>query len=101
MIKQPFFPHYGSNQILAAGAASSSTSISHQAKQLRVVNTGANIAYFRTYDSSNGAPVQPATTADYPVPAGSGAIVSKQGHNAISVISAAGTTLQVMAGEGE
>ena len=99
MIKQPFFPHYGSNQILAAGAASASSVISHQAKQLRVVNTGANIGYFRTYDSSGGA--QAATTADYPVPPGTGAIVSKQGHNAISVISAAGTTLQVMVGEGE
>lgn len=99
MIKQPFFPHYGSNQILAAGAASASSSISHQAKQLRVVNTGANIGYFRTYDNSGGP--QTATTADYPVPAGSGTIVSKQGHNAIAVISAAGTTLQVMSGEGE
>jgi len=99
MIKQPFFPHYGSNQALAAAAASSSASISHQAKQLRVLNTGANIAYFRTYDNSGG--VQAATVADYPVPAGMGAIVSKQGHNAISVISTAGTTLQVMSGEGE
>lgn len=99
MIKQPFFPHYGSNQILAAGAVSTSASISHQAKQLRVVNTGANIGHFRTYDSSGG--TQAATTADYPLPAGSGTIVSKQGHNAISVISAAGTTLQVMSGEGE
>ena len=99
MINQPFFPHYGSNQILAAGVASGSSSISHQAKQLRVVNTGANIGYFRTYNSADGP--QAATTADYPVPAGMGAIVSKQGHNAIAIISAAGTTLQVMAGEGE
>lgn len=98
MIHQPFFPHYGSNQVLAAGAASASSVISHQAKQLRVANTGANIGYFRTYDSSGGA--QSATTADYPVAPGAVATVSKQGHNAVAVISALGTTLQVMAGEG-
>ena len=54
-IKQPFFPHYGANQVLAAAAASASVPISHQAKQLRVVNTGAAIAHFRTYNSTSGA----------------------------------------------
>lgn len=97
-IKQPFAPHYGSNQSLAAGSPATAVSISHQAKQMRVVNTGANIGFFRTYDSTGGAPA--ATAADYPVPPGAGAIVSKIGHNAISVFSPAGTTLQVMTGEG-
>ena len=97
-IKQPFAPHYGTNQAVAAGSAATSSSISHQAKQLRVVNTGANIGFFRTYDSAGG--VQPATAADYPLPPNAGAIVSKIGHNAISVLSPLGTTLHVMPGEG-
>ncbi len=98
MIHQPFFPHYGSNQVLAAGAASTSSAISHQAKQVRVTNTGANKAYFRTYDSTGGA--QAASVADYCIAAGAVATVSKQGHNAIAVISAGGTTLEVISGEG-
>jgi len=98
-IKQPFAPHYGSNQVLAAAAAASAVAISHQAKQMRVVNTGANKAYFRTYDSGS-APIPAASTADYCVPPGLAATVSKIGHNAISVISAGGTTLEVMTGEG-
>jgi len=98
-IKQPFAPHYGSNQALAAGSPATAASISHQAKQMRVVNTGANIGFFRTYDTSAGTAPQ-ASAADYPVPSGTGAIVSKIGHNAISVFSPAGTTLQVMTGEG-
>jgi hypothetical protein len=98
-IKQPFAPHYGSNQVLAAGATATAASISHQAKQMRVVNTGANKAYFRTYDSGN-TPVPVASVADYCVPPGLAATVSKIGHNAISIISATGTTLEVMTGEG-
>ena len=98
-IKQPFAPHYGTNQALAASSPATAATISHQAKQLRVVNTGANIGYFRTYDTNAGA-APLASAADYPLPPNAGAIVSKIGHNAISVFSPAGTTLQVMAGEG-
>ena len=98
MIAQPFFPHYGTNQVLTAGAASAPYSLDKQDKQVRVTNTGANKAYFRTYDSGAGTPA--ASSADYCVPAGGVATVSKQGHNAIAVISATGTTLEVITGEG-
>lgn len=98
-IKQPFYPQYGSNQVLTAAAASASAVINPDCKQVRVVNTGANKGYFRTYNSANG--VQSATTADFPVPAGLAATVSKNAdHNAIAYISAAGTTLEAMTGEG-
>ncbi len=52
--KQPFMPKYGSNQVLTAGAASASATIDQSNNQVRVVNTGANKAYFRTYNSTDG-----------------------------------------------
>lgn len=98
-IKQPFAPQYGSNQVLTAGAASAKVGINKESKQVRVVNTGANKGYFRIYDSSNG--VQSATTADCPVAAGAAVTVTKGGNqDTIAYISAAGTTLEVMTGEG-
>lgn len=98
-VKQPFFPHYGTNQVLAAAAAAAPAALPHGGKQLRVVNTGAAKAYFRTYNSlTTPAPV--ASIADYCIPAGLGCVVSKIGHDMISVISATGTTLEVMVGEG-
>jgi hypothetical protein len=97
--KQPFSPHFGTNQVVAPAAASAAASISRDDKQVRVVNTGANIGYFRTYDSTAGA--QSATTADCPVPAGLSTTITKgTNHDAIAYISAAGTTFQVMTGEG-
>lgn len=99
MIIQPFFPQYGSNQVLTAGAASATANITKASKQVRVVNTGANKGYFRVYDSSNGA--QAATTADCPVAAGAAVTVTKGGNqDTIAYISANGTTLEVMTGEG-
>ncbi len=97
-IKQPLFPQYGSTQVLTSAASSASAAIHFSSKQLRVVNTGAAKAYFRTYNSNDGA--QSATTADYCLPPNTGAVVSKMGHNAIAHISATGTTLEVMTGEG-
>lgn len=98
-IKQPFCPQYGSNQVLAAAAATASSAITADCKQVRIVNTGANKAYFRIYNSNDGA--QNATVADCPIPAGMATTVTKDmAHNAIAVISAAGTSLEVMTGEG-
>jgi hypothetical protein len=99
MIIQPFSPQYGSNQVVTAGASSAAKSINKDSKQVRVVNTGANKGYFRIYDSSNGA--QAATIADCPVVAGTAVTVTKGGNqDTIAYISASGTTLEVMTGEG-
>lgn len=99
--KQPFYPHYGQNQVATPAAASASLPISPDDKQLHVVNTGASIGYFRTYNSQRGTVVQAATTADYPVPPGMASTVSTgPNHDTISFISAAGTTFQIMTGEG-
>lgn len=98
-IKQPFCPQYGSNKVLAVGAASASAGITPDCKQVRVVNTGANKGYFRAYNSNDG--VQNATVADCPVATGMATTVTKDStHNAIAFISAGGTTFEVMTGEG-
>lgn len=97
-IKQPFCPQYGSNQVLAAAAASASVAINKDSKQVRVVNTGANKGYFRIYDNTDGA--QAATTADCVVAAGATVTVTKGNQGSLAHISAAGTTLEVMTGEG-
>lgn len=97
-LHQPFFPHFGSNQVLTAGASSASAVLHRGPKQIRVANTGANKAYIRTYDSTDGA--QSATTADYCIQPGTAAVISKIHHNAVAYISATGTTLEIMTGEG-
>lgn len=99
--RQPFFPHYGQNQVVTPGAASASAVINADDKQLRVVNTGAAKGYFRTYNSVGGTLPQNATVADCPVAAGAELIVTTgPQHDAIAYISAAGTTFEVMTGEG-
>lgn len=97
---QPFQPVFGSNQVLAPAAASAPATLSSPfSSQLRVINTGTNIGYFRTYRAADGA--QAATTADMPVAPGMATTISKtKDHDTIATISAAGTTFQVTAGEG-
>jgi hypothetical protein len=97
--QQPFSPHYGSNQVLTAGAAALSADIDATNAQVRIVNTGANIAYVRTYSSRAAAAV--ASTADLPIAAGAAKVFTKSlEHDKLSYISAAGTTLQMITGEG-
>jgi len=99
-IKQPFFPSYGSNQVVSPAAAAAAITIDKDAKQVRIINTGANIAYVQTY-SSTESPAPVATTADFPIPAGGASTITKSMyHDRLSHISAAGTTLQIMTGEG-
>lgn len=98
-VLSPFNPQYGSNQVLTPSASSATVAINKACKQVRILNTGANIAYVRVYDNSAG--TQAATTADCPIAAGMSTTLTKdEAHNALAHISAAGTTLQVMTGEG-
>lgn len=100
MIKQPFFPNYGTNQVVTPAAASAAIDINKTSRQVRIVNTGANIAYVQTYNSLDNA-THVATTADFPIAAGMAATISKDtSHDKLCHISAAGTTLQIMTGEG-
>ena len=99
--RQPFFPHYGKNLVVTPAVASASSAISADDKQVRVVNSGASIGYFRTYNSFGGTVAQSATTADCPVIASQAIIVSAgPNHDAIAYISAVGTTFNIMTGEG-
>lgn len=96
-IKQPFYPRYGSNQVVAVAAAASVT-LHRSNKQARIVNTGANKGYFRIYDSADG--VIAATAADCPLGPGGAITVTKGDQDSISTYSAGGTTFEVMVGEG-
>lgn len=95
-IKAPIQPAYGTGTVLSPGAASAEATIGTGNKQVILTNLGANVCYVRV-----GQGTLAATTADYPVPAGAQVIISKaDDDNKLAHISAAGTTLHVMKGEG-
>lgn len=96
---QPFNPKWGSNKVLTAAASAANTGVDINTRQVRVINTGAAIAYVCTYSSTGTARV--ATVADLPVNAGERVIFTKDvNDDMLSYISATGSTLQVMTGTG-
>lgn len=98
-IRSPFKPHYGTNQVITPGAASAAITIGKGDKTIRVRNTGANTGYFRTGLASDGTVTT--SVADVPVASGETIYIEKpQDHDTLAHISAAGTTFQVMSGEG-
>jgi hypothetical protein len=97
---QPFSPHYGTNQILAAAVGAAVANIDPVDKSVRIVNTGSNPAYVRLY-KSDANPAPSASTADFRVQPGSSSTLTKaDGQDRISYISALGTNIEVMTGEG-
>ncbi len=95
-VLQPFNPSYTQGQTVVAAAAAASVTLNAAAKQLTITNTGANIAYVRA-----GTGAIAATAADMPVLAGTQISITKSdGQETFSYISAAGTTLHVIPGEG-
>jgi hypothetical protein len=97
--KQPFSPHYGTNQLLTPAAGALVANLDPNDKNVRLANTGTNPAYIRIYSSTGAAEV--ATTADYLVPGGLVTTITKaMGQDRMSYISALGTTMQCMTGEG-
>lgn len=99
-IRSPFQPKYGSNQVLTPAAGSASVLIGAGNKTIRIRNTGAaNPMFFRTGKAVDGTVT--ATTADVPVSPGETVYIEKpQDHDTLAYISAAGTTCNVMTGEG-
>lgn len=94
---QPVNPHYTSGQVVSPAAGSANVAINATDKQVILTNLGANVCYIRI--SADAATT--ATTADYPVPAGAQVTITKgEGQNRLAHISAAGTTLHIMTGEG-
>lgn len=99
----PFAPHYTRGQVVAPAAASASIKIGLHKKSLCLTNLGTNVCYVRVSQSD---PLFPnadisASTADYPVLPGAQVVVSKPTDtDTLSFISAAGTSLHVISGEG-
>jgi hypothetical protein len=92
----PFTPFYGSGVTVSAGATSASANLPVECEQVVMTNLGANVAYVDF--STNG---QAATTAGYVVPAGAQVTISiSRGVTSFRHISASGTTLHVICGEG-
>lgn len=105
---KPFNPAWGSNQLATLVAATEQhLPINKDNESLLVQNTGAtNPMYFRTYNSGSTArPIAAASTiastADRRVNPGQSVLVAfDYNHDGISLISAAGTTVEVMTGTG-
>jgi hypothetical protein len=96
MITAPFFPQYGTGALVTPGAASASSTVQKGTKNVILTNGGLNVCYVKLGQSGISA-----STADFPVLAGTQVALSKdQDFDTIAYISAAGTTLHIMNGEG-
>ena len=99
-VRQAFQPVYTKGQTVTPAVAAAAITIGKGNKSLTLSNLGVNICYVRVSNSANGA--ADASVADYPIMAGSKETISKaQDDDTLSHISAAGTTLHVIPGEGE
>lgn len=96
MDMRPFNPAYGSGQVVApAAAAAAVTNLNTEDMNVVLTNLGANVCYVRVAATGN------ATTADYPVPSGAQVCLTKGvGQTRLSYISASGTSLHIMTGNG-
>lgn len=96
--RQPIAPAYGTGQAVAPAAASAVATLTPGSNQLVLTNLGAAVCYVRV---ANAGDVPVATSNDYPIPAGAQVVITKgQRQDALAHISAAGTTLHIMNGEG-
>ena len=95
-IKAPFQPAYTTGQVVSPAAAAASVTLLKNSKSVCLTNTGSNTAYVRISPTAANA-----TTADYPVIAGSQVVIGKADDDiSLSHISASGTTLHIICGEG-
>lgn len=95
-VLSPINPSYTQGQTVAAAAVAASVAVNKSAKQIAVTNLGLNVAYVRT-----GTGVIAATAADMPILPGTQVTLTKgEGQETFSCISAAGTSLHVIPGEG-
>lgn len=95
--RQPIQPAYGTGAVLTPAAAAATVALAASNKQIILTNLGLNVCYVRVGQTT----VADASTADYPVPAGAQVVITKsQYDDRLSHISAAGTTLHIMSGEG-
>jgi hypothetical protein len=96
-IKQPFAPSYGSGQTVTPAAAAATITLTPGSKQLMLTNLGAAVCYVRIGQGS----VANASTVDFPIPPNFQVPITKSSDaDKLSHISAAGTTLHIINGEG-
>ena len=97
----PFRPHWGTGQTLNATSASAVASLNSNNKSVRVTNTGStNVAYVRVFSSKDGASLAADTTQLLVLPNTTVIIGKSEDQDSLSYISASGTTLNIMTGEG-
>lgn len=96
MEARPFNPAYGSGQVVSpADAAAAVTNLAKGTQNVVLTNLGGSVCYVRVADAGD------ASTADYPIPAGAQVCVTKApDQTRLSYISAAGTSLHIMTGNG-
>lgn len=95
-VRAPFQPRYGAGQVVTPAVGSANITIGKGNKNLCLTNLGAAVCYVRV-----GTGAQTATTTDYPVPPNAQVVIGKDEENdSLAHISATGTTLQVIPGEG-
>jgi hypothetical protein len=103
-VQSPFQPKRGANQKVTASTSSATITIGKGNKSLRVLNSGAVVGYFVTYDSVNE--TRTASNADTPVgPAGAASstvIIEKpEAHDTVAYIADSTTTvMHFQPGEG-
>lgn len=91
-----FNPSYTKGQVVTPAAAAVSVALDNSTRSVCLTNLGAAVCYVRV-----GTGTIAATTSDYPIPSGAQVIISKgEDDNVLSHISAAGTTLHIITGEG-
>jgi len=93
----PFAPGYGHGAVRVATAVSANALIDVASQTLCLTNLGANVCYIKLSESSTDT----ASTADYPIPGGCQVSITKnRDFNRIAYISADGTSIHVLPGEG-
>ena len=100
----PFMPRRGGNQKVTASTTSAAVTIGPGELSLRVLNAGAVVGYFVTYDSTKE--TRTATSADTPIgPAGAASstlvIQKPREHNTVAYLSDSATSvMHFQPGEG-
>lgn len=95
-VETPFRAAYGTGAEVSPAAASASATITTGHPQVELSNLGVNVCYVRT-----GLTAATATTADVCVPPGTSKVMTiPAAHDKLAYISAGGTTLHYILGEG-
>jgi hypothetical protein len=93
----PFAPGYGHGAVLSATGTSANAAIDAASQTLCLTNLGSAVVYVKVTEDATDT----ASTADYPIPGGCQVSITKnRNYNRIAYISADGTSLHVLPGEG-